>query len=85
MATISSPGLGSGLDIAGLVSKLVAAEGQPTSLRLDRKEASLQADLSAYGSLRGSLSAFSSTLATLSALSNFQAKSAGSNCCFRDM
>ena len=78
MATISSPGLGSGLDIAGLVSKLVAAEGQPTSLRLDRKEASLQADLSAYGSLRGSLSAFSSTLATLSALSNFQAKSATS-------
>lgn len=78
MATISSPGLGSGLDIASLVSKLVAAEGQPTTLRLDRREAALQADLSGYGTLRGALSSFQSALKGISTLSGFQARAATS-------
>lgn len=78
MATISSPGLGSGLDIASLVSKLVAAEGQPTTLRLDRREATLQADLSGYGTLRGALSSFQSALKNISTLSSFQVRSATS-------
>ncbi|KAF0193032.1 MAG: flagellar hook-associated protein 2 [Gammaproteobacteria bacterium] len=78
MATISSPGLGSGLDIARLVGDLVAAEAKPTTLRLDRREAALQADLSAYGTLRGALSSFSATLTKISSLTSFQARSAGS-------
>lgn len=78
MATISSPGLGSGLDIASLVRSLVAAEGQPTSQRLDRREAALQADLSAYGTLRGALSSFQSTLKNISTPASFQTRSASS-------
>ena len=59
MATITSTGLGSGLDVESLVKGLVSAEGQPTTQRLQVKEAKLQADLSALGTLKGALSAFS--------------------------
>ena len=48
---ITAQGIGSGLDVASIVSQLVAAEGQPARLRLARREASVQSDLSALGSL----------------------------------
>jgi len=56
MPTLSSPGLGSGLDINGLVSKLMAVEQQPL-IALQTKEASYQAKISALGSLTSALSA----------------------------
>lgn len=55
MATLSSPGLGSGLDINTLISKLMAVEQQPL-VQLNQKEASYQAKISALGSLKASLS-----------------------------
>jgi flagellar hook-associated protein 2 len=79
MPTITSAGLGSGLDIEGLVSKLVTAEGQPASLRLNRKEVALQADLSAFGTLKGALSAFQASVQGLKDLSSFQARTATSS------
>jgi len=79
MTAITSSGLGSGLDIEGLVSKLVAAEGQPASLRLNTKEANLQADLSALGSLKGALSAFQTSVQGLKDISAFQARTATSS------
>jgi flagellar hook-associated protein 2 len=79
MPAITSAGLGSGLDIEGLVSKLVAAEGQPTTLRLNRKEVALQADLSALGSLKGALSAFQTSVQSLKYSSSFQARTATSS------
>jgi flagellar hook-associated protein 2 len=79
MASISSPGIGSGLDIAGIVNKLVAAEGQPTANRLDRKEANLQARLSAYGTLKGALATLQSKLDNLGKLATFQSRSASSS------
>ena len=79
MPAITSAGLGSGLDIEGLVSKLVAAEGQPTSLRLNRKEVELQADLSAFGSLKGALSAFQTSVQSMKYSYSFQARTATSS------
>ena len=79
MPAITSAGLGSGLDIEGLVSKLVAAEGQPASLRLNTKEAKLQTDLSALGSLKGALSAFQASVQGLKDVSAFQARTATSS------
>ncbi len=79
MAAITSAGIGSGLDIEGLVSKLVAAEGQPASLRLTRAEAVLQADLSAFGSLKSALSSFQTSVTGLKDLSAFQARKATSS------
>ena len=71
---IISPGIGSGLDIDGLVTQLVAAEAAPPNLRLDRKEAVAQAELSAFGSLKSALSAFRDALEPLSELSKFQGR-----------
>ena len=55
MVGIVSSGIGSGLDIQGLVQQLVAAEGEATSQRLVVRETGLQAQLSAFGSLRSAL------------------------------
>lgn len=79
MAAITSAGVGSGLDIEGLVSKLVAAEGQPASLRLTRKEAVLQANLSALGNLKSALSTFQTSAQGLKDLSVFQGRKAASS------
>ncbi|VAX10598.1 Flagellar cap protein FliD [hydrothermal vent metagenome] len=65
MPTITSAGVGSGLDVAGLVDKLVAAEGEPVKIRLDRKEVKLQAELSAMGTFKGAVSGFQSSLEAL--------------------
>jgi len=74
MGTIFSSGVGSGLDVAGLVSQLVAAEGAPASARYDREEASLQAELSAFGSLRSSLDELRSALGSLKDLESFRGR-----------
>lgn len=79
MAAITSAGIGSGLDIEGLISKLVAAEGQPASLRLNRKEAVLQANLSAYGNLKSALSTFQTSVQGLKDSSVFQARKSSSS------
>ena len=76
---ITAGGIGSGLDIEGLVSQLVAAEGQPALFRLDTKEARLQADLSAFGTLKGALSKFQDSVTALNDLEDFQARKATSS------
>ena len=72
---LSSPGLGSNLDVNGIISKLMTVESQPLQ-KLAKKEASYQAQLSAYGSLSGALSSFQGTVNGLASLSKFQAVSA---------
>ena len=65
MPTITSAGVGSGLDVNGLVEKLVAAEGEPVRTRLDRKEAELQAGLTALDTFKGAVSEFRNALGSL--------------------
>ncbi|VAW94100.1 hypothetical protein MNBD_GAMMA22-2145 [hydrothermal vent metagenome] len=65
MATISSAGVGSGLDVASLVEQLVAAEGDPVRTRLDRKEADLQEGLTSMATFRGVLTEFKTSLENL--------------------
>ena len=67
---ISSPGLGSGLDVNGIVGQLMAIEQRPLLL-LTNKEATQQAQISPYGSLKGALSSFQSSVKTLTNLSIF--------------
>lgn len=67
---ISSPGIGSNLDVNGIVTKLMQVESQPLNL-LATKEASYQAKLSAYGSLSGALGSFQNALASLNNPSTF--------------
>jgi flagellar hook-associated protein 2 len=61
---ISSPGIGSGLDISGIISKLMSVEQQPLSL-LNNKEASFQSKISALGSLQGAVSTLNTAVAAL--------------------
>jgi flagellar hook-associated protein 2 len=53
--TISSAGIGSGLDVNSIVTKLMAVEQQPLT-KLQTQEASLQAQLSAFGQLNSVVS-----------------------------
>ncbi|MFI9653574.1 flagellar filament capping protein FliD [Guyparkeria sp. GHLCS8-2] len=75
---ITSTGIGSGIDVGGIVSQLVAAEGRPAQNRLDRREAEAQATISALGSLKSVLNEFKASLAGLTDLDAFQARKATS-------
>lgn len=57
MASISSPGIGSGLNVNQMVSQLVAAERAPEERRLQRIESEARADLNAFATLRSALTA----------------------------
>lgn len=68
---VSSIGVGSGLPLDDLLTKIMAAESQPLTL-LAKKEASYQAKLSAYGNLNGALAAFQTAMASLGKSSTFE-------------
>ena len=78
MASIVSTGIGSGLDIAGIVQSLVAAEGQPVELRIGQNEAKAQSKLSAFGSLKATLSDFRDKLDAMKDANSFLARAASS-------
>lgn len=63
--SISAAGIGSGIDIDGLVNQLLAAEGQPATARLNQREAKLQSRLSAFGQFRSALEQLRTSLAGL--------------------
>jgi len=79
MASITSTGIGSGLDVGNLVSQLVAAEGQPAERRIARGEASAQSRLSAYGKLKSALAEFRDRLESMKDLDGLLARTASSN------
>jgi flagellar hook-associated protein 2 len=72
---LTAPGIGSSLDVNGLVSQLMAVERQPLAL-IQQREATVQAQLSAYGVLQSQIASFGDTAATLGLpanMSNFTA------------
>jgi len=68
---LSSAGIGSNLDVEGIVTKLMSVERQPLAL-LQKKETSYQAKLSGFGTLKGALSSFQTSVKGLSDISKFQ-------------
>lgn len=78
MASIVSTGIGSGLDIAGIVQSLVTAEGQPVETRIGQQEFRAQAKLSAFGSLKSALSDLRDKLAALKTPESFLVRKATS-------
>src|SRR6187431_1648801 len=62
MATISSTGVGSGLDINSLVSQLVAAERAAPEQRINRESAKATTEFTALATLKGAMSAFQGAL-----------------------
>ncbi|WP_405233762.1 flagellar filament capping protein FliD [Lentisalinibacter salinarum] len=78
MASITSTGIGSGLDVGGIVEQLVAAEGQPARQRFARQEARAQSELSAYGTLKSALSDFRDQLDGMKSLNSLLTRKASS-------
>lgn len=76
---IVASGAGSGLDIANLVSQLVAAEADPVNARLNNRETNLGSELSAFGTLKSALSAFQSSVTKLEEETAFQVYTATSS------
>ena len=56
MATISSPGVGSGLDVNSIITQLVAVERVPLT-KLESEAKALEAKLSTYGKVKSAISA----------------------------
>ncbi|MFC3686446.1 flagellar filament capping protein FliD [Hydrogenophaga luteola] len=70
MATISSPGIASGLDIQSIVSQLVALEKAPLT-QLKTQATSLQTKLSTMGTIKSQVSALGDAAAKLSKASGW--------------
>lgn len=79
MAGLTSQGIGSGLDVAGLVSKLVAAEKQTRQGQITRAQTSTVTTISALATLKGALSDFNDSLSPLETVDVFSARSATSS------
>jgi flagellar hook-associated protein 2 len=73
---LSSPGLGSGLDVNSLVGQLVAAERAPGELRIRRLSNQADSKISALGTLNGVLSTLQSSLSGLKTIDSFQIRRA---------
>lgn len=72
MSITSSLGVGSGMDINGIVTQLVAAEGQPQFNAITRQETAAKAQVSGLGSLKSALSTFQTALQKLNDINLFK-------------
>ena len=70
-APVTTQGIGSGLDIASIVDKLVSVASAPLTA-LQTQETAYQTKLSAFGQVSSALSTFQSTIAPLTTPSAFQ-------------
>lgn len=71
MATISSPGIGSGLDIKSIVAQLVALEKKPLEA-LQLKATNTETRISAMGQIQSQLASLDDALKTLKLSSSFE-------------
>jgi flagellar hook-associated protein 2 len=78
MAISSSLGIGSGMDINGIVSQLVSAEGQPQLNAITRQETAAKAMVSGLGSLKSALSTFQTAVQKLNDINLFKTTKATS-------
>lgn len=78
MATISSTGIGSGLDVKSIVAQLVSLEKQPLT-KLQAKAAVIDTKISAFGQIKSLVSKLSSAAGTLNSLTTWNAVSASSS------
>lgn len=75
---LAASGIGSNLDVNGIIRSLMELERRPLLL-LNRKEAVFQAKLSAYGTLKGAVSSFQTSVRDLNTISKFQSLATSSS------
>jgi flagellar hook-associated protein 2 len=78
MASITSVGVGSGIDLENLIKNIINAERAPVEKRLDLQQTLTKAEISAMGSLRLTMGAFKGTLSDLKDSNFFSTRSATS-------
>jgi flagellar hook-associated protein 2 len=76
---LSATGLGSGLDIEGLVTRLMEAERLPPERRLLNREAQITSDISSLGTLKSSLADLRDSLSSVNSLATFEKRNASSS------
>jgi len=76
MSISSSTGIGSGIDINGIVKQLITAEGQPQFNAITRQETAANSRLSGLGSLKSALSSFQTAVQKLKDSNLFKATQA---------
>lgn len=74
--SISSIGVGSGLDLSSLVTQLLEAERAPRQARLDDREEELESEISAIGTLKSKMEDFQTTVDELKESSDLQNRKA---------
>ncbi|MBO3275788.1 flagellar filament capping protein FliD [Pseudomonas schmalbachii] len=75
----SITGLGSGLDINGIVSALVSAEKTPKQNQIDKLSKATTSKITALGSLKSAISDFQTALSSLNKPESFQGRSVSSS------
>lgn len=76
MSISSSTGIGSGIDINGIIKQLITAEGQPQFNAITRQETAANSRLSGLGSLKSALSSFQTAVQKLKDSNLFKATQA---------
>lgn len=76
---LTANGLGSGLDINGLVTQLVASERAVSDLQLNRETDRITSKFSALGTLKSAIGGFESSLSGLISASNYESKTVNSS------
>lgn len=74
MGLITSPGLGSGLDVNAIITAIVNADRAPIEFRLNRREAVAQTTLSGLGTLKSALATLKTATEKLDNLSDFNVR-----------
>lgn len=78
MATISSPGIGSGLDVNSIITQLMAIERQPLK-QLETAETKIQSQISEVGKIKSALSKFRDVAAKLASTDFWRTTTGKSN------
>lgn len=76
--TISSAGIGSGLDVDSIVTQLMAVESQPLTA-MQAKSTAIGTKISAFGSITSALSSLSDAVTTLATASTWTGKTVSSS------
>jgi flagellar hook-associated protein 2 len=76
---ITASGIGSGIDINGLVADLISAERLRPEQLLNNRESDLNGQISSIGQLKSALSTFQDALKKLTSAADFKIRSASSN------
>ncbi len=77
--SISGSGIGSGIDIRGLVEDLIEVEGSVKSGKFDADESEALAKITGFGTLKSAMFEFQSSLSNLNTLTAFQSRQAVSS------